>query len=235
MIKLYTFGEKFGVADPSPFVLKVDAYLRMAGIDFENINRPDNLSKAPKGKLPFIIDGNKTIADSQAIIEYIKTNPDNDLDRLLSDEQRAIAYLITKSLDENLYFVLVYSRWFRDDTWSLLKDAFFSQLPFPIRHIVPTIVRKQVVKGLKGQGIARHNNKEIQHILHCSLKSLSDLLGSKRYFFGDNPSSLDSAAFGFLAELILVNIDNPFNSIAKSYPSLVSYCQNIQAKYYSDF
>jgi len=234
MIKLYTFGEKFGVADPSPFVLKVDAYLRMAGIDFENINRPDNLSKAPKGKLPFIIDGDKTIADSQAIIEYIKTNPDNDLDKPLSDEQRAVAYLVTKSLDENLYFVLVYSRWLRDDTWPLIKEAFFSQLPFPLKYLVPNIVKKQVSKALKGQGIARHSNEELQHILHCSLKSLSDLLGAKKYFFGDNPSSLDSAAFGFLAELILVDIDNPFNNIAKSYPSLVDYCRNIQAEYYSD-
>jgi len=233
VIKLYTFGEKFGVADPSPFVLKVDAYLRMADIDYVNINCPDNLTKAPKGKLPFITDGGKTIADSQAIIEHLKINLDNDLDKLLTDEQKAIAYLVTKSLDENLYFVLVYSRWVRDDTWSRLNKEFFSQLPFPLKYLVPTIVRKQVLKNLKGQGISRHTNEEIQHILDSSLEALSDLLGTKQYFFGDNPSSLDCAAYGLLAEFILVDIENPFNAIAKSYPNLVQYCENIKLKYYS--
>jgi len=126
MIKLYTFGEKFGVADPSPFVLKVDAYFRMAAIEFENINLPNNLTKAPKGKLPFIDDGGEIVADSQAIIEHVKSYSNKDLDKDLTNEQQAIAYLVTKSLDENLYFVLVYSRWVRDDTWPLLKEAFFS-------------------------------------------------------------------------------------------------------------
>ncbi|MEA1888330.1 MAG: glutathione S-transferase family protein, partial [Pseudomonadota bacterium] len=62
MIKLYGFGNNFGVADASPFVLKVDAYMRMAGIQFENIPGLVNLRKAPKGKLPFIDDNGKIIA-----------------------------------------------------------------------------------------------------------------------------------------------------------------------------
>ncbi|NRA22809.1 MAG: glutathione S-transferase N-terminal domain-containing protein, partial [Oceanospirillaceae bacterium] len=114
MIKLYSFGPHFGVADPSPFVLKVDAYLRMAGIEFENISDPNNLSRAPKGKLPFIDDQGELIADSQFIFTHFQDTPQTDLDLHLNEQQKAIAYLTAKSLDENLYFVLVYSRWLRD-------------------------------------------------------------------------------------------------------------------------
>lgn len=232
MIKLYSFGKKFGVADPSPFVLKVDAYMRMAGIKFESIARSSNLGKSPKGKLPFIDDNGSIIADSQDIIVHLKKNPQQDLDHHLTDEQKAINYLVTKSLDENLYFILVYSRWMRDDTWPTIKQAFFGGMPFPLKQIVPNIARKQVIKNLKGQGIARHSNEEIQQLLHCSLKALTDLLGHKAYFFGDKPSSLDATAYGVLAGFILVSLDNPFNSIAKSYPSLVKYCESIKKEYY---
>lgn len=67
MIKLHGFGARLGVADPSPFVLKVDAYLRVTGTAFDRVNSLNNLSKAPKGKLPFIDDGGQIIADSQII------------------------------------------------------------------------------------------------------------------------------------------------------------------------
>lgn len=233
MIKLFSFGKKFGVVDLSPFVLKVDAYMRMAGIPFKNIAHPKNLSLAPKGKLPFIEDEGKQVADSQAIILHFKQDSDKDLDFELTVQQKAIAYLVTKSLDENLYFVLVYSRWLRDDTWPLIKQAFFAKLPFPIKHIVPNIVRKQLLKGLTGQGMARHSNDELKGILRQSLQSLSDLLGSGPYFFGDKPSSLDATAFGFLAEFILVDIDNPFNRIAREYPALVQYCNRIDKLFYT--
>ena len=150
------------------------------------------------------------------------------------EEQKAIAYLITKSLDENLYFVLVYSRWAREDTWPLLNKTFFGKLPLLMRTIIPKIVRRQVLKELQGQGISRHSNEEIQNILRLSLDSLSTLLGDKEYFFGAKPSSLDAVVFGLLSQFILVNFNNPFNAIAKSYPTLVHYCERIRQNYYQN-
>ncbi|NIA02592.1 MAG: glutathione S-transferase family protein [Planctomycetia bacterium] len=232
MIKLYSFGRNSGVADASPFVLKVDAYMRMAGIQFENIAGLENLRKAPKGKLPFIDDNGKIIADSQVIIDHFKQIPEQDLDKDLTDEQRATAYLVTKSLDENLYFVLLYFRWYVDANWIKTKQAFFSDMPVPLKYFVPGLIRKQVIKALKGQGVSRHTNEEIQQILRSSLQSLSDLLGSRDYFFGDKPSSLDATAFAILAEFILVDQDDPHNQIAREYAALVAYCDRINAEFY---
>jgi len=233
VIKLFSFGRKFGVEDPSPFVLKVDVYMRMAGIQFENIAKQNNLNKAPKSKLPFIEDNSVIIADSQAIIDHLKQTPAQNLDEKLSDEQKAICYLVTKSLDENLYFALVYSRWYREDTWPIINKTFFGALPFFLKWFVPGMVRKQVLRNLHGQGISRHSDKEIQQILRQSLQALSDLLSSKTYFFGEQPSSLDAACFGLLAEFILVDLNNPFNQVAREYQTLVDYCNRINDRYYS--
>lgn len=232
MITLHGFSANFGLSDPSPFVYKVDAYLRMAGIPYKKDSRFSNLKKAPKGKLPFIDDEGKVIADSQFIIEYLEAKHDHPLDGHLNDEQKAIAYLTTKSIDENLYFALVYSRWQDDESWPIVKDAFFGKFPFLLKMIVPRVARKQVMKTLYGQGISRHSKTEIQTICRHTFQALSDLIGDKPYVFGDKPCSLDATLFAFLAEFILAELDNSFNEIAREYSVLVKYCQRIYKAYY---
>ena len=125
MITLFSFGPQFGLIDPSPFVLKVDAYLRMTNIPFTSSPSFGNLQRSPKGKLPYIEDNGQLIADSFFILQYLKNQYNISLDEHLSTEQKALAHLVTKSIDENLYWCIVHSRWVRDDTWPTVKQAFF--------------------------------------------------------------------------------------------------------------
>jgi hypothetical protein len=55
MIKLHQFAPAFGLPNASPFCMKVETYLRMAGLPYERVNSGDVL-RAPKGKLPVIDD-----------------------------------------------------------------------------------------------------------------------------------------------------------------------------------
>ena len=233
MIKLYGFGQNLGLIDASPFVVKVHAFLKIAGIDYESVNNPRNISKSPKRKLPYITDGEKTVCDSQNIIAYLTQKYNVELDTELSTEQKANAYLIGKSLDENLYWCLVWSRWQHEATWSVVKNSFFKGLPFPISAIVPKMLRKKTIKALHAQGTGRHSENEVIDIANRSFQALSDLLGNKDYFYGDKPSSFDSTAYAFLASFIQAGIDNEINSKAKNFKNLVSYCERITNKYFS--
>ncbi|MFT6157435.1 MAG: glutathione S-transferase [Neolewinella sp.] len=233
MITLYGFGEAFGMVDASPFVLKIDAYLRMAGLEFERKSVISNLRTAPKGKLPYIVDDGKTIADSAFIIDYLNDKPGVTMSSALSPEQRAHAYLIAKSLDENFYWCLLYSRWISDQTWPLTKQALFGALPFPISHIAATVVRRNIRSAIYKQGMGRHSESEIQQIFINTLDSLSVLLGSKSYFMNDKPSVLDACVFGFLGQVILADVANDFSAIAMRYENLVAFCNQIQKRYYA--
>ena len=71
MIKLYQFQPAFGLPNASPFCMKVENYLRMAVLPYEIAPNASHF-KAPKGKLPYIEDGAKVVADSSFIIEYLK-------------------------------------------------------------------------------------------------------------------------------------------------------------------
>ena len=71
MITLHQFPPALGLPNASPFCLKLELYLRMAGLPYRNRYTLE-LHKAPKGKLPWIDDDGVTLADSGLIIEYLK-------------------------------------------------------------------------------------------------------------------------------------------------------------------
>lgn len=109
MIKLYQFAPSWGMS-ASPFCLKLETYLRMTGLPYE-IAIADNPGKAPKGKLPYIEDNGKLVADSNFAIDDLKTTYGNPLDAHLSPSEPAIALAMQRTIKENFYWALVYSRW----------------------------------------------------------------------------------------------------------------------------
>src|SRR5262249_27072369 len=70
MLILYPFPSLFGVADNNGYGLKVYAFLKLAGVPFIHEHTFD-ASAAPRGQLPYIVDGDETIGDSDAIITHL--------------------------------------------------------------------------------------------------------------------------------------------------------------------
>ncbi len=233
MITLYAFGPAFGVADPSPFVLKTQTFMRMVNIPYESIGSAQNLQKSPKGKLPFIKDNKEIISDSFFILNHLTAKHAIDLDDHLTPEQLAQTHFISKSIEESLYWCAVYFRWIYEENWQFIKKEFFGKMPFPLNKIVPIIAQKGVKKSLHGHGLGRHSEQEILLIAEKHLEALSVFLGEKKYCFGDKPSSLDATVYAFLAEIILVSLDSPLSERAKKYKNLVNYSQRMHDQYFS--
>ena len=84
MITLFGFGPAFGLPDPSPFVMKTEVQLKMAGLPYRRERAAP--PAAPKGKIPFIDDGGVHIGDSTSIRAHIENTYDIDLDHGLSTE-----------------------------------------------------------------------------------------------------------------------------------------------------
>ncbi len=232
MIKLYNFGPFLSLPDASPFVLKVDAYMRAAGIPFEVVPGFQNLRRAPKGKLPFIEDDGTIIGDSAFILGHLKEKHGDPLDAGLTAEQKGTAHAFTKMLDENFYWCLVHSRWLDDAGWPHIRSQFFGNMPAPMRWVLPLIIRRGVAKSLHEQGIGRHSPAEILEIARRDLRALSDLLGDKPWFFGSQVTTLDTVAFGFLAGVIMPPWKCDLNDLARSIPNLVAFVGRFQSQFY---
>lgn len=233
MIELYKFGPMENISDPSSFCVKVEAYLKMAGLDYEAHSGVKYLGGAPKGKLPYIRDDGRDIGDSSFIFWYLKDKYGDSLDGRLTAEEQATTHAFMKMVDENLYWVMVHARWKLDHNWAILRRHFFGGIPFPLRAIVERMARRDVLKALHGHGIGRHSDDEIVEIAHRDLRSLSHFLGDKDYFFGDRPSSLDATVYGILAEMILLEtFTAPAFDKAREFPNLVAYVHRVHGRYF---
>lgn len=232
MIKLYSFGPSLNVPDPSPFVLKVNLLLTVSKQPFEVLSGTQYLQKAPKGKLPYIEDNDKTVTDSFFIEKYLKDTYKFDVNSHLSTEQKAISHLACASLEERLYWCIVYFRWVYQSNWEITKPTFFGGMPFPLNKIVPNIARKGMIKAMHGHGIGRHSEAEILQIAQAQLQAISDLIGDKEYFFNNKLCLLDITSYAMLAQILLSNMPSPLVELTKEYSNLVAFCERIHSAYY---
>jgi glutathione S-transferase len=230
MIVLYAFGPAFGLPDPSPFVMKTEVQLKMAGVSyrFERGAPPT----APKGKVPYIQDGSERIGDSTFIRAHIETETGFDFDKGLSAGQRAEAWAIERMLEDHLYFALIHARWMDDANFAKGPAHFFDGMPEDTREAARSQARERARQNLIAHGIGRHCDDEIVQLGARSLNSLSMLLDDKSYLFGETPCGADATAFGMAASILTPFFEAPLRRRAESHANLVAYRDRMMQRYY---
>ena len=105
MITLYTFGPSWGLPDPSPFVMKGEMLLKLAGLEYQTSTK--GFGKAPKGKLPYIDDDGTVVADSTLIRLHLERKHGIDFDRGYGPRERGTGWAVDKMLEDHLYWIMV--------------------------------------------------------------------------------------------------------------------------------
>lgn len=224
MIKLYQYPPAWGM-NVSPFTLKLETWLRLSQLDYQVIPSR-NPASAPKGKLPYIEDDDGTrIADSSLIIDHLKRTRQIDPDHELSERQRAEAIALQRLFENHFYFIAVHSRWIDPVGWEVVQPEFFGFLPPGIRGLAAGYIRRQVKRTLHEEGLGRHSQNDLYAMGRADLRAIAVLLGSRPYFFGDGPTTIDAIAYGFLANLFFVPIETELKRIGMEYDNLRLYCE----------
>ena len=232
MITLYTFGPYFGLPDGSPFVIKAMVLLKLAGLEFQEDR--NGYGKAPKGKLPYIVDDGVTVADSTFIRHHIERKYGVDLDAGLSGEQRAAAWAVERMVEDHLYWALLHIRWGDDANFTKGPAQFFAGVPAPIRPFVRRAVRRSVAKNLKGHGLGRHSGDEIAELAIRDIDSLAAMLGDRPCLMGDKPRGTDASVFGMLAGILVPIFDSPIREAAERHHNLVAYRDRLMARFFPE-
>lgn len=232
MVILYQFERTWGIPNLSPFCCKTETYLRMANIEYA-IKATIPLF-APKGKLPYIEDGDPKLADSRFIVRHLKTHY-KDLDEDLTSAESALSLAMHRLLEEHLFWATLYSRWqYTDANWQVNKKAIFSVLPPVIRDVAAVYYRRRIQRQILGHGTGRHNAEEIFELGMQDIDALSACLGNKKYFLGDKPTSLDASAFGLLINTLGCPIESPLKEYGLTKDNLKNYVERIKLQYYPD-
>ena len=233
-IRLFTFGSGWGIPFPTaaPFPLKLATWLRMTGLPHQIVVE-NNPGKGPKGKSPWIEDGDVRMGDSELIIRYLGEKYGVDPDARLSPSDRAVSLAWRRTFEEHYHQAFEHQLFFGrggDDRFAQLAAT----LPPVVRLIAPPMMRKQFKKQLHARGLGRHDERDILAMGMADLDAASTFLDGRSYFFGDEPTNLDACAFGFLGVTIYVEGDNPLYRHAASLGNLVAFTERMRARYFPE-
>ena len=238
MIRLYQYTAAWGLPDISPFVTKVDCYLRMVKLPYERMNLPaGELAKTAKGKLPILEDRGRKIADSDFIVEYLKATYGDTLDTSLTPRERAMVLALRRMMEEGLYWsAIIQMRWKEEANFALYRPVLYTvvDLPPDQRDGAVNQFREGILQEFHGQGMGRHTAEENYALARADITALSDYLGERSYFMGEEPTSLDATAYAWLAHILWVPFQGPVKEYAVSLPNLVAYCQRMKEQYYPE-
>jgi glutathione S-transferase len=217
-----------GLLNVSPFCMKVEVYMRLAGLPYAKKESATEQMRAPKKKLPFIEDDGEVIADSGFIVEHLKRRYGDRLDADLDRAARTRAHLLRRTCEEAFYFPLLYARWADPVGWHAFKAAAFGTLPAALRALIPPIARRKVLRQLYEQGTGRHRSDEVYALAAADLDAIAASL--KEYAVDDRPRSVDATVFAFLANASWGPDEIPLVRHARSLAPIASYLERMRAR-----
>lgn len=224
----------WGLPSPSPFCLKLETWLRIAGIPYDSLglNRPP---QSKTGKVPYLLlDDGAILADTNVIIRTLAHERCIDLGLEQSSEEQARAHAILRLVEESLYFAAVWERWMLPECWPITRDGYFGMLPGPLRPLFAGLVRRKLKAALYGQGILRYEPDEIAARAVGDIRALSALLGQRAFFQGERAGVADAAVYGALANLLGFPGQTPLKTAVQACPNLVAFCRRIESAYWTE-
>ena len=220
MIELHQFAAVDGV-NSSPFCAKVEIYLRLARMPYRVVVDPP--FKGPKGKLPFVVVDGMTIADSGAILAHFEATRPDPLDAGLDEAAKTQAHLLRRTLEESLYFAMLYNRWVIDANWPRVRDGFFGMIPAPIRPLVTALIRRKIVRDLEGQGTGRLAPDEVHARGVADIRAVAAALGTRDFLVADRPTTIDVTLHAFLDNLLNGGFPGPLRDAARGEAGLTAH------------
>jgi len=233
VVYLCQFKTVPSVRSISPFALKLEMWLKMTGITYENIYTQ---RMSAKGQIPYIELNGEEIADSNIIITTLKKYFNKDPESELSAEEQGISHLTASSIENYLAhtgFLYRYAYKMQDFMEFLEFDIHFPGLTsYIFKYLLPLQIRLRYFL----QGISKHAPEEVWKFAEQDLKALSSLLGDKDYFFGSKASTLDCVVFGHLAQFLYIDIGFPQKEVLwNDCKNLVALVERMKALYWADW
>ena len=226
MLTLYSYPELFGVADNNGYGLKVYAFLRLTGLSFTHQHIFD-ASTAPRGQLPYIVDDEEAIGDSDTIIARLIRKHGLTIDDGLTAAQRDTSHLVTRMLDD-LYWVMSYSRWKDERYWPAFRDALLREHSSVTEEGLAE-AREFNFQRYHYQGIGRFAPDAAYARGLADLRVLANLLSASDYLHGAEPTSADAGIYGFIANILFYPIETPLRIFVSSQADLVRHCTAVHA------
>ena len=116
------------------------------------------------------------------------------------------------------------------------RERTFGRRILPLKYLAGFLAKKQIKKYMRFHGIGRHTEQELYAITERDLLAVSEILGQKKFLFGDKPSLANATVFAFIAGSAWDMPECPIAELIKSKArNLEKHAQRMKDLYYPDW
>ncbi|XP_063847509.1 failed axon connections homolog [Scylla paramamosain] len=232
VVVLHIFPRGTSCPSLSPFVVKLETYLRLACIPYlVDFEKP----LGPKGKCPWVSLDGEEIGDSHLIIQHLSERFNRHLSSHLSGEQRATAHAMRVMMEEHFFWCNVVWRWVEDRKCTVSSLTHWGTL-LPFHHVYRPLVSLLLRHQASMQGVGRHSWPQVYSMAWEDLHALSVYLGGKKYLTGDELTEDDCGVFGMLSQVVWCSPGSPLlSAVQDNFPNLIVYCQRVRERLWPDW
>ncbi|CAB3411168.1 unnamed protein product [Caenorhabditis bovis] len=234
VVYLYQFPRPANkIPNLSPYCLKIETFLRANRIKHEVHGTWLTLKQSPTGLLPFIELNGQQISDSQVIIWKLQKH--FDIKDELNGYDRGVARAVERMVDISTNYGLLVDK--SVNNAHLLLSRQVSNAPFP------GIVTNWLAKGFSDKMRKRVNSvlgkldkDELKEVLRRDIQAIDDILGDKKFLFGDRITSTDCSVFGQIAAVCYLPYRQQITDLLEDdFPRVQAYCDRIRAHYFPEW
>ncbi|CAJ2505675.1 Uu.00g130690.m01.CDS01 [Anthostomella pinea] len=238
----------------SPYVIKLEARLRFAGLSYTT--EADSTRQSPKGKIPYIdyepasVQGTASSAEATGVEK-----------QRLSDSTLIIKALTERDVLPDLNAALTPAECTHDLALRALLEEklyFYHSIPFwPMRYLIGLLIHRSTTATLHGQGTGRYSPDEIAALRREIWDGVGDLLVASRcrsrssggaakinekeeeepfwVLGGAAPTEADACLFGFIVSVLICAAGPDSQDVVRSVPVLLDYASRIHDRYFPDY
>jgi glutathione S-transferase len=232
LITLYGTGPMWGLPHASPFAIKAEVLLKLSGLPYEQARA--DMRKAPRGKMPWIVDGGEVISDSRLIKVHLEVRHGVDFSGDYSPRALGHGLAIERMLEDHLYFFMIESRWLEADNFDAGPSQFFYGIPTLVRPLIIRMALKKTRSMVNLQGTGRLTPEEKLSLVRRAIDGLEAAISGQNYMLGGRVCGVDATAFGFLASLAAPLFRSGYGEYLRSKPELGGYLTRMQAEFFPE-
>jgi hypothetical protein len=250
-IDLYAFTKPENAPSPSGYCQKLETFLRASALSGSyNQIYLDMPSKAPKGKLPYVVIHTSdthamTLADSHFIIQHLtQTGLAPSLDTPLTLSQKAESQAFQVWTEELLYPAVCTTRFLYD--WPDNYDAFYPEfmnnpnlgVPRFLRPLILWQWRRAIASAMNGHGVGRHSKVEVESRIQEWVDAVAVKLGEegdKWFHETEEPTLVDVVLSGFLMNSLSLDYNKEFVDMVKQKKGVVKYTVKVVKRWFPEY
>ena len=223
MITLYQF-------EISPFCDKVRRILNVKHVPYriEEVPPTKTLSVVrklnPAGKLPFITDDGRTVADSTDIAYYLDERYPEP--RLIPDDprQRALCHVLEDWADESLYFYEMRLRFTLPHNARRFIPELVKYESALVQRTAPLAMPRVLRRTVASQGVGKKPLEIVLRDVERHLDAVQGLLGTSDWLLGDRLSLADISVF---AQLFCIRASDEGGRMVAVRPTLAVWLDRV--------